>query len=232
MNEFDELASPEEQARHNRQPLSPVDTPLPAAAEHGAKHSRRVFLFKLSLGLNALVGAVLAVPILGYVLGPFFRRGTSYNAWVPLLKLDAMPVGATRLAEYTTPVTSPTDGVTDKIPCWARRLTETTYEVFAINCAHLGCPVRWFEQSQLFLCPCHGGAYYADGSRASGPPPRGLFKYEVRVTGDTVYISAGEMPTLSNRACNEGGDRNLIQIAPAGEAVDRNLLPSAERRDA
>ncbi len=43
------------------------------------------------------------------------------------------------------------------------------FQVFAINCAHLGCPVRWFAQSKLFLCPCHGGAYYEDGSRASGP---------------------------------------------------------------
>lgn len=215
MNEFDELASPEEQARHRERPPSPMDAPHPSGAEKGAKHSRRVFLFKLSLGLNALVGAVLAVPILGYVLAPLFRRGTSYNSWVPLLKVDEMPVGATRLAEYMTPVTSPTDGMTDKIPCWARRLTASTYEVFAINCAHLGCPVHWFEESQLFLCPCHGGAYYANGERAAGPPPRGLFKYEVRVTGDTVYIRAGELPTLSTQACNEKTQRDLIQIATA-----------------
>lgn len=215
MNEFDELASPEEQARHQRLPVSAMDAPMPSSAEHSAKHTRRVFLFKLSLGLNAFVGAILAVPILGYVLGPLFRRDSSYNAWVPLLKLDSMPVGATRLAEYITPVTSPTDGVTDKIPCWARRLTPTTYEVFAINCAHLGCPVHWFEESQLFLCPCHGGAYYANGERAAGPPPRGLFKYDVRVTGDTVYISAGELPTLSNHACSGSPSRDLIQIVPA-----------------
>ena len=52
-----------------------------------------------------------------------------------------------------------------------------TFQVFAINCAHLGCPVRWFPQSGLFMCPCHGGVYYQDGARASGPPERGLFEY-------------------------------------------------------
>ena len=56
----------------------------------------------------------------------------------------------------------------------------TKFQVFAINCAHLGCPVRWFPQSGLFMCPCHGGAYYADGSRASGPPERGLFEYRLQ----------------------------------------------------
>ena len=60
------------------------------------------------------------------------------------------------------------------------------FQVFAINCAHLGCPVRWFPQSQLFMCPCHGGVYYADGSRASGPPERGLFTYDYQMVGGTV----------------------------------------------
>jgi menaquinol-cytochrome c reductase iron-sulfur subunit len=59
--------------------------------------------------------------------------------------------------------------------------TGEKFQVFAINCAHLGCPVRWFPQSGLFMCPCHGGVYYSDGSRASGPPERGLFEYRYKV---------------------------------------------------
>ena len=74
----------------------------------------------------------------------------------------------------------------------------TTFQVFAINCAHLGCPVRWFPESRLFMCPCHGGVYYEDGSRASGPPPRGL--YRVRATRSRTASSgcaAASCPTLS-----------------------------------
>jgi Rieske Fe-S protein len=209
MNEFDQL--PPENTTSAVTP-SPMSAPHPAAAEKSAKHSRRVFLFQLSLGLNALVGAVLAVPILGYVLGPMFKKDESYNSWVPLTDLDAMPVGATRLIDYVNPIQTPTDGETAKVACWARRLTATTYEVFAINCAHLGCPVRWFEQSQLFLCPCHGGAYYANGERASGPPERGLFKYDVKIAGGKVYIDAGQMPTLATKACVEKPSAPLVQI--------------------
>src|SRR3979490_1092865 len=74
------------------------------------------------------------------------------------------------------------------------------FQVFAINCAHLGCPVLCLPNSKLFLCPCHGGAYYADGTRASGPPERGLFEYEHRGTGGPLTISPGKMPTLANQA--------------------------------
>jgi len=180
-----------------------------------AKHSRRAFLFKLSLLLNGAVGAVLAVPIIGYFLGPAMKKGSSYNSWVTLGSLNDFPEGETRLVSYRNPVTTLWDGETGDVPCWVRRVSGATFQVFAINCAHLGCPVRWFAQSKLFLCPCHGGAYYADGSRASGPPERGLFEYEHRVDGDKLLISAGKMPTLANEARVE---LPLTQITGVGSA--------------
>jgi Rieske Fe-S protein len=231
MNEFDQLPPHDASAKAEQATPSPMLAPHPSAAEKSAKHTRRVFLFKLSVGLNAAVGAVLAVPILGYVLGPMFRKNDSYNSWVPLTDVDAMPVGATRLIDYVNPVRTPTDGDTAKVACWARRLTETQYEVFAINCAHLGCPVRWFEQSQLFLCPCHGGAYYANGDRASGPPDRGLFKYDVRIDGGKVYIHAGEMPTVATQACSGKKDAPLVGIQPPN-AKGYNLIPTSGTGDA
>jgi Rieske Fe-S protein len=180
-----------------------------------AKHSRRAFLFKLSLLINGAVGAVLAVPIVGYLLGPAMKKSSSYNSWVTLGSLNDFPEGETRLVNYRNPVTTLWDGETGDVPCWVRRVSGTTFQVFAINCAHLGCPVRWFAQSKLFLCPCHGGAYYADGTRASGPPERGLFEYEHKVDGDKLMISAGKMPTLANEARVE---RPLTQIVGAGSA--------------
>jgi len=73
-----------------------------------------------------------------------------------------------------------------------RHIDGEEFQVFAINCAHLGCPVRWFPQSELFMCPCHGGAYYSDGSRASGPPERGLFEYPYKVQDGLIAIHADE----------------------------------------
>jgi menaquinol-cytochrome c reductase iron-sulfur subunit len=187
------------------EPSPHLDTITPRQPEgtHSAGHSRRAFLFKISLLLNGAVGAVLAVPIIGYLLGPAAKKSSSYNSWVKLGPLSDFPEGETRLVNYRNPVTTEWDGQTGDIPCWVRRISGNTFQVFAINCAHLGCPVRWFAQSKLFMCPCHGGAYYADGARASGPPERGLFEYDHKIVGDTLMISAGKMPTLANQASVE-----------------------------
>jgi menaquinol-cytochrome c reductase iron-sulfur subunit len=44
--------------------------------------------------------------------------------------------------------------------------------------------VNWRPGAELFLCPCHGGVYYADGTVAGGPPPRPLARFNVRITQD------------------------------------------------
>ncbi len=158
--------------------------------------SRRTFLTKLGLGFNVLVGGLLTVPIVRYLLSPVVReRRPGYDAWVALGPVEQFPVGETRFATYRNPVVSAWDGETATIGCWVRHVSADTFQVFAVNCAHLGCPVRWFAQSGLFMCPCHGGAYYADGSRASGPPERGLFEYRYEIRSGQLAIEAGEMPT-------------------------------------
>ncbi|HTX42594.1 MAG TPA: Rieske 2Fe-2S domain-containing protein [Acidobacteriaceae bacterium] len=161
--------------------------------------SRRWLLLRAGIVLNGLTGVALAVPILRYLLAPW-KKDSSFNAWISLGPIDAFPTGETRLAYYRNPSRNPWDGQTDDIACYVRRETSSQFRVFAINCAHLGCPVRWFPQSQLFMCPCHGGVYYADGSRASGPPERGLFTYKWQIVSGELQIDAGQMPTLSNTA--------------------------------
>lgn len=200
------MSTPEKPGSEMQSSAPVPERPEPERPE--IDRSRRSFLFKVSLALNGVVGTILAVPIFGYLLGPSLRRDSSYQSWISLGTLESFPEGETRLADFRNPGTTAGDGETAKVACWVRRVQGTEFQVFAINCAHLGCPVRWFSQSRLFLCPCHGGAYYEDGSRASGPPERGLFKYSYRIDGGNLMINAGEMPTLSNEACN----KKLIQI--------------------
>jgi len=135
--------------------------------------SRRGLFMKMGILFNGLVATALAVPIVGFLLSSVTRgRANAYLSWVPLGPVSEFPEGETRLATF-----------------------RNQFQVFAINCAHLGCPVRWFPPSGLFMCPCHGGAYYRDGSRASGPPERGLFEYPYKVEDGLVTIQAGELPT-------------------------------------
>jgi menaquinol-cytochrome c reductase iron-sulfur subunit len=165
--------------------------------------SRRRVLMKLGFLFNGAVGLVLAVPIVRYLLSPVIReRKPGYESWLSLGALDQFPEGETRLASYRNPVANASDGETANIPCWVRRVADDKFQVFAINCAHLGCPVRWFPQSGLFMCPCHGGVYYSDGSRASGPPERGLFEYQYKVEQGKLLIQAGDMPTTGAPMAN------------------------------
>jgi Rieske Fe-S protein len=153
-------------------------------------------LMKLGILFNGAVGVVLAVPIVRYLLSPLIReRRPGYESWLSLGPLAQFPEGQTRLATFRNPVVDTSDGETANIPCWVRHVAGENFQVFAINCAHLGCPVRWFPQSGLFMCPCHGGVYYSDGSRASGPPERGMFEYPYKVEQGSLLIKAGEMPT-------------------------------------
>jgi Rieske Fe-S protein len=158
--------------------------------------TKRELFMKIGILLNGIVGTILAVPVVRYLLSPVSQeRNEGYESWVPLGSLEQFPSGQTRLATYRNPIVNPTDGDTADIACWVRNVDGQSFQVFAINCAHLGCPVRWFPQSGLFMCPCHGGVYYQDGSRASGPPERGLFQYDYRINSGKLLIKAGAMPT-------------------------------------
>jgi Rieske Fe-S protein len=163
--------------------------------------TRRGLFAKIGILLNGVVAAALAVPIGRFLLSSITRgRADGYLSWVSLGPVSQFPEGETRLATFRNPYVMPTDGKTADTACWVRRVDADRFQVFAVNCAHLGCPVRWFPQSGLFMCPCHGGAYYRDGSRASGPPERGLFEYPYKVTNGAIVIRAGELPTPGSAA--------------------------------
>ena len=180
---------------------TPARTEPTDGPETKAEMGRRDLFAKIGMVLNGVAVAVLVTPVIGYLLSPLLRaRRGQYQRWIELGAVDEFPENQTRLAQFRNPISSPWDGDTDKIPCWVRRMTGEQFQVFAVNCAHLGCPVRWFPQSGLFMCPCHGGVYYQDGSRASGPPPRGLFQYSYKVEDGKLIIEAGQIPTLSTSA--------------------------------
>jgi len=133
--------------------------------------SRRGLFMKLGILFNGLVASALAAPLVGFLLSSVTRgRAGAYLSWVPLGRVSEFPEGETRLATFRNPYVTPTDGKAVDISCWVRRIDGEQFQVFAVNCAHLGCPVRWFPQSGLFMCPCHGGAYYRDGSRDNCRP--------------------------------------------------------------
>ena len=174
---------------------NPKDMKEAASESENGKFSRRDFLLKLGIGLNIVAGAMISIPLIGYVMSSFVK--ILPPQWTLLGALDKFPEGTTRLATFENAYKRPWDGEAAVIPCWVRRVSGEEFQVFAINCTHLGCPVRWFEESKLFMCPCHGGIFYEDGEHAAGPPPRALYTYKYKVENNELFIAAGIMPTLA-----------------------------------
>jgi Rieske Fe-S protein len=161
---------------------------------------RRGFLEWLTIGLGGIAAVAFVIPFVGYLLGSLRKAPVK---WVTLGPVGKFPVNETRLERFDNPIRQPWDGMTAQIGVYVRNLgldekQQQQFLVFAMNCAHLGCPVSWFPQSGLFMCPCHGGVYYENGERASGPPPRGLFHCVVRLRDGQLEIQAPFLPTLQN----------------------------------
>jgi menaquinol-cytochrome c reductase iron-sulfur subunit len=154
--------------------------------------ARRGFLELLCVGLGAFCSLILGVPIVGFIVAPLFKR--SPVQWIPVGPVDKFVIGKTVNVTLEDPSSFPWSGISARSAAWLRRVSETEFIAFSVNCTHLGCPIRWMEGAELFMCPCHGGVFYKDGSVAAGPPPAPLNRYEVRVTGGKVEIKSAPVP--------------------------------------
>jgi menaquinol-cytochrome c reductase iron-sulfur subunit len=154
--------------------------------------SRRQFFQKLNIFLSAIAGLVLALPVIGFLISPLLRKVG--RDWRDVGNLEQFKIGTTVEVSFQDASPLPWSGITAKTAAWLRRVDETNFIAFSINCTHLGCPVRWLPKADLFMCPCHGGVYYFDGQVAAGPPPRPLTRYPVRVRNSRVEIRTSQLP--------------------------------------
>ncbi|TVR53395.1 MAG: ubiquinol-cytochrome c reductase iron-sulfur subunit [Gemmatimonadales bacterium] len=183
-------------------PSNPPDIPEtagdPAAAgnpdkgECGPCEERRRLLTFLTLGIGSAAGASLLAPWLGLFVTPLTR--TDPTEWRDVGSLEDFPVGRTLRVTYRDPEPLPWAGYAARNAAWVRRDGSEEFAAFTTYCTHVGCAVRWEEGARLFLCPCHGGAFYADGSVAAGPPPRPLDRYPIRIRDGRVEIRTEGIP--------------------------------------
>lgn len=154
--------------------------------------SRRGFLSFLSMISGAVGAIVIAIPAVGFVLAPLFKKVP--GDWRVVGNIDDFEVGKIVEIKIEDTSTVPWSGVTGRTGAWLHRKSEQEFIVFSLNCTHLGCPVRWESGAELFMCPCHGGVYYVDGKVAAGPPPKPLPRYPVRVRNGKVQVQTSPIP--------------------------------------
>jgi menaquinol-cytochrome c reductase iron-sulfur subunit len=136
--------------------------------------------------IGAVISSLYAVPAIAYLVGPALRRAK--EAWLPLGSTAKVEVGKPTL--FKASIEKQTGWISDRSEVMAYVLTDNGRDYIAMSniCTHLGCRVRWIEERQQFFCPCHNGVFDRDGNVVSGPPPRPLDRYDVRVERDQLEI--------------------------------------------
>ena len=162
------------------------DRQIPGSYE-GETVTRRRFMVGSAHALGGIAVAAFALPALGFAIGPVFERQEA--RWQDVGSLDDFE-------DYTyrpkVMIEVADMGEAGKTTVYVRRKNpeidtapaDEGVEVVALTtrCAHLGCPVRYVDAAQRFICPCHGGVYDFQGRRIGGPPVRPLDRFYTRIT--------------------------------------------------
>jgi Rieske Fe-S protein len=180
----------------------------------GERFPRDRFLEGATLGLGAMIGAIVTIPPLGLLAASGFE-GQSFKK-VNLGPINDFPVGKFII---TTFVEDPEAGEVSRRTAYIRNngfLEKLpSFTILSNHCAHLGCPVqpngpvdtsatktqkdragnvilsKTPVQPAGFGCPCHGGQYDTEGNRTAGPPVRALDRYTYSIVeGHLVLGSA------------------------------------------
>ncbi len=177
-----------------------ADRGMPGAFE-GETVTRRAFINVSAQGAGAVAAAAFTLPALGFALGPLFSR-------VPFQWQTVGTVADFNDMAYVTKVITLVEGIGEAGTTIAyMRLRNPAidtepedkynkYIALSSRCMHLGCPVRYVEAAERFVCPCHGGVYNFRGLVTGGPPVRPLDRFYTRVINDPA------------------GGQQLVQVGP------------------
>jgi menaquinol-cytochrome c reductase iron-sulfur subunit len=146
---------------------------------------RRFYLAVINI-VGAVIGAALAIPAFIYLFFP--PRQKKGNEWVDVADVDQLKVNTPQEILFQR---SRVDGwrvVAEKTSTWVVKTGPAQVTAFAPQCTHLGCAYHWDEQNKNFLCPCHTSTFSIDGKVLSGPAPRPLDKFAVKIDGNKLAV--------------------------------------------
>lgn len=152
--------------------------------------NRRDFLGLLTWSIGGLISVAMGIPAIAYILGPVLQRDKAQN-WIRLGAISKVEIGTPTL--FKAKIERKTGWIVSEEEIAAFVLTENGRDYIAMSniCTHLGCRVRWIAEQEQFLSPCHNGIFDKQGNVVSGPPPRPLDRYEVKVEENQLFILGG-----------------------------------------
>ena len=140
------------------------------------RFSRRGFIDWL-VGTSA--GGLLAAslyPVARYLIPPQASESAASTVTLPFKPSDLAP-NSGRIFKFGNRA-----GILVRTPSGELR-------AFSATCTHLGCIVQHRADLGRIWCACHNGHFDLEGSNVSGPPPKPLDRFAVKVRGDQIVVS-------------------------------------------
>ncbi|MGB3713614.1 MAG: ubiquinol-cytochrome c reductase iron-sulfur subunit [Candidatus Promineifilaceae bacterium] len=152
--------------------------------------NRRNFMSKATLAIGGFISAAMGIPAIAYIMGPALQNTTEQN-WARLGATSKVELGTPTL--FKVKIERQAGWIVEEENLSVYVLTDNGRDYIAMSniCTHLGCRARWISARQQFFCPCHAGVFDKEGNVVSGPPPRPLDRYEVKVEDDQLSILVG-----------------------------------------
>jgi menaquinol-cytochrome c reductase iron-sulfur subunit len=148
--------------------------------------TRRRFAYAVIYGLGALIGAALAIPSTLYLVLP--PKARKQQSWVEAGDLSQLQPGVPLEMTFRRIRADGWKIYSEKGTAWVVKTAEGKIIAFSPICTHLGCAYHWDATKAEFVCPCHGSDFAVDGRVLSGPAPRPLDRYEVKVENSRVWL--------------------------------------------
>jgi len=213
-------------------------TPAP---EPGERFPRNKFLEGATLGIGAIIGAIVTLPALAAALVPGFVKQKGHP--VDLGPIDNFEDGQYYIATFAR---NAEQGHVSRMSAFIRNNGtadgKPSFTCISNRCVHLGCPVQaggpTFSDKQKtvksnngpvdlipalpaagFICPCHGGSYDQEGNRIAGPPVRALNRFEFAIVNGRLVL--GNMYSVS-KVDGSGASAKIhkYELAGPGQHVD------------
>jgi quinol---cytochrome c reductase iron-sulfur subunit, bacillus type len=180
--------------------------------------TRSAFLEGSTLGLGALIGGLITVPVAGFAVLPSFLDQTVQK--VDMGPVEKYPQGTWFVSTFTL---DPAEGEVSRRTAFIRnngfvadpqtKQQVPSFTIISNHCVHLGCPVQANGPTGAILgkptlhehtangaltldpvvpagygCPCHGGQYDPEGNRIAGPPVRALDRYAYEINHGRLVL--------------------------------------------
>jgi succinate dehydrogenase / fumarate reductase iron-sulfur subunit len=149
--------------------------------------TRRRFLSNATLGLAGMTALFMGGLLTATGFVPSMRERP--RKWVHVGRVEDFPPGSIKTVNIHYKARDGFyESLVEKPVLVSCKAGTDNITVFNSRCTHLGCTVNWDEKKNLFICPCHMGTFYPDGRVKSGPPPRPLDRYPIKLKSGDLFV--------------------------------------------